>query len=624
MMRRLAVYLAAWTVACQAGYCADTPLLEDSFDSLSDWKLIHAREASAEGSICTTPQGKGAKIAISASAANQWIALYKAVDLSFPRPYRVAIRLKADGGPLDLQFHLEGTNKIRYTGLKRGILGGGRWQTVELFSDEIAKSWMVKGPAYPEGFMRVHLVFKNAFPTKATVTIDRLLIERYAKPAPALGFARIFSDHAVLQAGKKLKLWGVAPKGKAVTVSLGSSKATAAADASGRWSVTLPPMPCGGPHELSVAADGQEVTLKDIMIGEVWLASGQSNMAWPTGLAASVKDDYERAPNRNLRLFSVAPTPSRESLDELPALHCGWQIAGPQTVGDFSSLAYQFGRLLQDKRRVCVGVIDTSKGGSPVEAWLPQKVAESLKAGRPLSLYRGTIHPVVGYPLRGVIWYQGESNTRDPSPYADRFGALIRGWRDVWGEELPWLYVQLANFNPKKDDQKGNWPLLREAQAAALALPRTGMATAVDLGTPDDIHPRDKREVARRLVAAAQAVAYGTERNWASGPRVEKVEFTGKRAIIHLSGKCSRTAISANTPSGVEISADGKRFVPATVSIEGTTVTATAPTVPAPVAVRYGWADSPTMTLYDSKGYPVLPFRRSSVRDSANDRRAKP
>jgi len=619
MMRRLLISLAVLHAACQAGYCGSAPLLEDAFDSLSDWKLIHSKDASADGSICATPQGKGAKLAVSASAANQWVALYKSVDLSFPQPYRVAIRLKADGGPLDLQFHLEGTNKIRYTGLKRGIVGGGHWQTIELFSDEISKSWMVKGPAYPEAFARVHLVFKNAFATSATVTIDRLVIERYEKRAPTLGFARIFSDHAVLQAGKRLKLWGVAPKGKAVIVSLGKNKATAAADASGTWSVTLPPMQYGGPHSLSVAGDDREVTLKDIMIGEVWLASGQSNMAWPTGIAATAEEDYRRRPNRNLRLFSVAPTPSRENLDELPALRCGWQIASPQTVGDFSSLAYQFGRLLQEKRRVCVGVINASKGGSAVETWLPPKVAESLDAARPLSHFRGTIHPILGYALRGVIWYQGESNTRDPAPYADRFKGLIRGWRECWGEEFPWLYVQLANFTPKKDNQKGNWPLLREAQAAALALPRTGMATAVDLGTPDDIHPRDKREVARRLVAAAQAVAYGTETNWTSGPRVEKVEFTKNRVVVHLSSECSPITTSADTPCGVEISADGERFVPATITIEGAKLTASAPTIPAPMAVRYGWSDNPTLTLFDSEGYPVLPFHRSSVWDATSE-----
>ena len=615
MMRRLLLSLAVLNVACLAAHCSDAPLFEDAFDSLSDWKLIHSKEASAEGSICATPQGKGAKLAVSASAANQWVALYKAVDLSFPQPYRVSIRLKADGGPLDLQFHLEGTNKIRYTGLKRGIVGGGQWQTIELFSDEISKSWMVKGPAYPEGFERVHLVFKNAFATSATVTIERLVIERYEKPAPALGFARIFSDHAVLQAGKRLKLWGVAPKGKTVTVSLGSSKATADADASGKWSVTLPPMQYGGPHTLSVAGDGREVTLKDIMIGEVWLASGQSNMAWPTGMAASAKEDYGRAASRDLRLFYSAPTTSRENVADLQAMQCGWRVAGPQTVGDFSSLAYQFGHRLQEKRRVCVGIILACKGGTNVETWLPPKVAETLDAAKPASHFRGMIHPIRDYALRGVIWYQGESNTRDPAPYAARFQGLIRGWRECWGEEFPWLYVQLANFNPKKDDQKGNWPLLREAQAAALALPRTGMATAVDLGTPDDIHPRDKREVARRLVAAAQAVAYGTETNWTSGPRVVKVEFTKNRATVHLSSECSRPAESVDTPSGVEISADGKRFVPATITVKGATLTATAPTISAPVAIRYGWSDNPTLTLFDKKSYPVLPFHRSSVRD---------
>ncbi|MDO7877091.1 sialate O-acetylesterase [Hymenobacter sp. ASUV-10] len=626
---------------------------------------------------------------------------------------------------------------------------------------------------------------------------------------------RFVADHMVLQRDAPVPLWGWAEAGETVTVTFkGQTYKATPTPGTGRWQVSLPPQPAGGPYELTIKGQNT-MTLRDVLFGDVWLASGQSNMEWPVRDAVNGKQEVAAANYPQIRLLNVDNTATFSPQVDIRSA-AGWQVCGPGPVAGFSAVAYFFGRDLFGKHHVPIGLIGSEWGGTPAEAWtsaaalrpladfdstldelatqtgsaeavssyyaareaafqagllardqgrrtgptgwwaspafdarawatmplpghwenppasaelrnfdgiiwLRREVelsaaearqpavlhlgqiddvdsvwvngvpvgglsgwdiyrryvvpAHALRPGRnvlavrvtdyqrgggiagppdslrldvagrrlplagawpyhigldlsalptaerqmlvpyrqPTLLYNGMIAPLVGLGLKGVIWYQGEDNAARAAQYRTLFPTLIRSWRTAWGRpDLPFLFVQLANFQPDQPQPANyEWAELREAQARALALPHTGMAVAIDLGDRDDIHPRNKQEVGHRLALAAARVAYGDTRIVSQGPTPGVLKTAGNTLRLPLQANGSSLLFKGSagaTPSFAIAGAD-RKFYWATVRFEGSTLVLSSPQVPAPVAVRYAWGNSPFPSLYNRQGLPAAPFR---------------
>lgn len=634
-----------------------------------------------------------------------------------------------------------------------------------------------------------------------------------AMSAHAVELPLLFSDGAVLQRDKPLPVWGWTTPGAKIEVAFDGSRATATASGDGAWRVELPAHAAGGPYELTIRENGDEAArVRDLLVGDVWLASGQSNMEWPVAQAQDAEAEIARAHDAGIRHFKVPKSWSEKPETRLAG--GAWQAASPRTVGEFSAVAYYFARDLRRRDpRVPIGIINSTWGGSRIEAWMDaaslgvdaaamarkmrgireaeeraraqmrRRLArwpadaddaswheadlddgdwdsipvpglweaagykmdgvawyrtsfelsaeeaatgatlglgmiddsdetwvngrrvgatvnrwneprvytvapEALRAGtnriavrvtdtggggglhdtrsdpaeeamavrpyvqlhdgarRPLPqrwkfrpaavtvamdddknqvdtlLFNRMIHPLQPYPLRGVIWYQGESNanTRDDARrYRNQFAAMIRDWRADWAQpRLPFLWVQLAAFDSGTDRRAADggvlgspWSVLRESQSAALALPATAQAVAIDIGEAHDIHPRNKQEVGRRLALAARRIAHG-EDPVDSGPTYRGLRIDGDAAVVAFDLHGSRLAVRGGGTGvqGFEIAGADRRFVPAQARIDGDTVRVSSAAVARPVAVRYAWRDNPgDADLADGEGLPASPFR---------------
>lgn len=477
----------------------------------------------------------------------------------------------------------------------------------------------------------------------------------------------IISDNMVLQRDQPIPLWGWADAGEQVTLTWGEAQVTAAANNEGRWTAQLPPRPAGGPFELTIAGKNT-ITLRNVLVGEVWVASGQSNMEWPVQWSLNADQEIAAANYPQIRLFSVKHTVANQPR---PDTEGAWVECTPQTIPGFSATAYFFGRELHQALGVPVGLIKTAWGGTPAESWTsrssleaypdlkvlverwdalclqaledhagaldqyfqqiakwvqnsqasglltPMPPAPSLPGvlqnpWRASGLYNGMIAPLIPYAIRGAIWYQGESNANRAYQYRTLFPAMIQDWRLHWGQgDFPFLFVQLANFTaPPAEPGESEWAELREAQSMALALPHTGMAVAIDVGEANDIHPKNKQEVGHRLALAARAVAYGQDVVY-SGPLYQSMAVEGSSIRLwfrHLGGGL---ATQGGEPlKGFAIAGEDKKFVWAEARIEGETVVVHSDQVPKPVAVRYAWANNPEgCNLCNRAGLPASPFR---------------
>jgi sialate O-acetylesterase len=471
----------------------------------------------------------------------------------------------------------------------------------------------------------------------------------------------LLGDHMVLQRRQPVHIWGRAAASEAVSVSfLGETRSTAADDL-GFWSVYLPPAEAGGPFDLSVKGNNA-ITLRDVMVGEVWVDSGQSNMEWPLRNAMNGEAEIAAANHPNIRFFKVNRASSPFPASDAAALP--WQSCTPQNAGRYSAIAYFFARDIQQRLNIPIGIIDSYWGGTLVEAWMSlralsssgdfmpafamwgrtienygalqaqrerrdnawrESVAKAKAEGRtpperpwqqnmdnadmPAGLYNAMIAPLTPYPIAGVIWYQGESNAspeRAPM-YAAMFSTMIRDWRRAWGiGDFPFLFVQLANY---KSGPNSRWPELREAQLQTLSLASTAMAVTIDIGEPGNIHPRNKQEVGRRLALAARAVAYGEKLEY-SGPlfRAAAPEPGALRLWFDHAG-VGLEAKEGAPLKGFEVAGANRRFVAAEARIDGSTVVVSSPTVPQPLHVRYAWVDAPDCNLYNKEGLPASPFR---------------
>jgi sialate O-acetylesterase len=469
---------------------------------------------------------------------------------------------------------------------------------------------------------------------------------------------RLFSDHAVLQREAPIEVWGTATAQERVRVELAGAAVETAADGDGRWRVQLPAMPAGGPYRLTAAGSAHTLEVQDVLIGEVWVASGQSNMhmwvqpnrPWSAGVL-NFEQEIAAAHHPSLRVFDVerafAPQPARD-------VSGAWLPTTPQAVGTFPATAYFFARSLRQELGVPIGIISASVGGTATNAWTSRQVLladpkfrlkvlqydkrvaafpaalEAYEASKPADaklndpnrprdpdqsigspslLFNGMIAPVMPYSIRGVIWYQGESNARWPESYARAMRLLIDDWRQRWGQGVfPFLFVQLANHDPVVDQPHDSyWARLREQQVRTLDVPNTGMAVAIDVGAADTVHPRNKQAVGQRLARVALAKVYGRDVAY-SGPRFKDVtiEPGGIRLTFdHVDGELK----ADGSLTGFAIAGADREFVWADARIDGETVWVTSPAVPEPVAVRYAWAENPVANLTDASGLPAVPFR---------------
>jgi sialate O-acetylesterase len=487
----------------------------------------------------------------------------------------------------------------------------------------------------------------------------------------------IFGDHMVLQQGRPLPVWGTAEPGESVTVSVGTQAATATADASRNWRVDLNALPPGGPIEVKISGDRGELPIvyHDVLVGEVWLASGQSNMDFSVSkkvkyFAGTRDEDQEIAAAHfpQIRMFTGPPIKRRDAQATIAA---PWQVCSPETVPAFSAVGYFFARDLQQVLHEPIGIVTLSYGASTAEAWISREALAANPQLKPLLdsfdakdraftaahpdraryqaefaaaaaaaraapapadspagprrprvrnldpaedqhnatvLFNGMIHPVIPYAIRGAIWYQGESIVggdagRQLYPLVQ--ATLIANWRQLWGEgDFPFYIVQLAG-----QEAESNNPWIREAQASVLSLPNAGMAVAMDIGEAHNVHPKDKQDVGDRLSRLALAHVYRREVE-DSGPLYSGMTVEGgaiRLAFTHLGGglRAKGGALQWFTIAGA-----AQVFGPASARIDGDAIVVSSPGVPAPVAVRYAWANFPDgANLYNAAGLPSPSFR---------------
>ena len=474
----------------------------------------------------------------------------------------------------------------------------------------------------------------------------------------------LFSDHAVLQRDLPLPVWGTASASEAVTVSLAGASATTRADEDGHWRVTLDPLPVGGPYTLTISGSNT-VTAADILIGEVWIASGQSNMAFSLNRAFEGDQDIAHSADDRLRLTTIA---RRAAVGPEADAQVTWAASSPETTPTFSAVAYYFARKLREDLKVPVGVISTNYGGTPAEAWTsyeklyevaelrpmterfeaalkvwPEKqqeyeditlpkwreaVAQAKKDGkptprqpsppmgpthrnRPAGLYNAMIAPLIPFAMRGAIWYQGESNAGRAMEYRTLFPAMITDWRERWGEgDFPFLLVQLAPFQKISDQpMESSWAELREAQLMTQEnLPNVAQAVITDVGEENDIHPTHKIPVGERLELAALKLAYGQDLEWL-GPVYDRMSVEGD--AIRLSfGHLGGGLVARGGPlTGFTIAGEDGVFHNANARIDADTIVVHSDQVDRPVAVRFGWANYPVVNLWNRAGLPATPFR---------------
>lgn len=422
----------------------------------------------------------------------------------------------------------------------------------------------------------------------------------------------VFGDHMVLQRDRPVRVWGWAEAGEQVTVSIDTARGQATAGKDGRWAVVLPAMQAGGPHELVVKGTNT-LKLADVLVGEVWVCGGQSNMA--LGVVKSLNADKEiaAADHPDVRLFTVPNAEGKHPQDDLKA---PWLVCSPKTISYFSATAYYFGRELREKLKVPVGLVVSAVNGTRIEPWTNAAGVASVREldGKDKAqdglLYNAMVHPLIPFAIRGVIWYQGEGNVGDGLWYYHRMRALIQGWRRAWGQgDFPFYYAQLTplNWGGKPKDQHAE---LWEAQAEALRIPNTGMAVTNDIGNVGDAHPKNKQEVGRRLALWALANTYGERDVVYSGPVYRSMAMEG--AAVRLRFDHTHGGLSSRDGKPLTwftVAGADNKFVPAKAEIDGESLLVSAEGVAKPVAVRFAWHQTAEPNLMNKAGLPASAFR---------------
>lgn len=451
----------------------------------------------------------------------------------------------------------------------------------------------------------------------------------------------LISDNMVLQQNMPVRIWGKAAAGEDVAVSFLGQTAKTKAGAGGRWEVFLAPMRAGGPHTMTIAG-ANTISIQNVLVGEVWVASGQSNMAWSVRQSDHAEQETAQANYPVIRFFQVRTKVAEQPQDDTPG---AWKVCNPENAPAFSGVGYFFARELHLTRGVPIGILQSAVGGTPAQAWTSRPALENnrmlhyyleqwekrvadFQAGKsasanprqlapgapghphtPSGLYNGMIAPLVPYAIRGAIWYQGEANAgpTDNELYRHLFADMILDWRRAWNQgQFPFLFVQLASYIPPEGR---DWPVIRDSQTRTLEITNTAMAVAIDAGAGRDIHPKDKLTIGRRLALAARAIAYGEKIEY-SGPVLRQA--TGEDGALRLWFDHTGSGLAARDGgklTGFRIATEDGKFVEAEARIEGATVVVSSPQISAPKSVRYAWENDPVANLVNREGLPATPFR---------------
>ncbi|HEY5741814.1 MAG TPA: sialate O-acetylesterase [Terrimicrobiaceae bacterium] len=482
--------------------------------------------------------------------------------------------------------------------------------------------------------------------------------------------SQVIGDHMVLQRHRPIPIWGKAASAERVVVSMNGVNAEATAGQDGRWEVELPAMEASGPFVLEIKGRNS-VVIDDVLVGDVWFAGGQSNMEFPLYKALNGEHEAAAANFPQIRLFDAKQVVSPyEPKDDVEGK---WEVCSPITAGQFSAVAYHFAREVQQEEGVPIGIVESSCSWTPAESWLSrdalaadpelngnilkrwdeieasypqdmQEYAERIKSWQeekenadangkeappqpkspldPCSIHRaaglwnGSVAPFLPYAIRGVIWYQGETNDNRGHQYRKLFPALISDWRKKWRQpDLPFFWVQLANvLPPDQTPIESEWAEVREAQLMSLKLPHTGMAVAIDAGEEDDVHPRNKKDIGHRLALAALAKAYGKDVDY-SGPIFKSMRVEKGEARVSFDHVNTGLVTPDDAPvKGFALAGDDRKYEFARARIEGDQIIVWNDELPEPVAVRYAWANNPAgANLYSrTRGgelLPASPFR---------------
>lgn len=467
-----------------------------------------------------------------------------------------------------------------------------------------------------------------------------LAVAMITSTAPAdVSVAKVFGDHMVLQQHMPIRVWGSADPGEPVMVEFANRVWGTSADADGHWRIDLPAMKADGKTYTMTIKGQNTITLTDIVLGEVWICSGQSNMEWPVTRSLNAKEEIADANYPKIRLFNVgghvaSPVPVDDPRGT-------WTVCSPDTVSGFSAVGYYFGRKLNKELNVPIGLVGTNWGGTRIEPWtplvgfeaVPQMSTEAdfvrsltaqskINHRQPGVLYNGMVHALTPLSVRGAIWYQGESNAGNGLKYNYMTEALVKGWREVFkNDDLSFYWVQLANFRKPSDDPAGGgWGPVREGQRRALRLPKTGMAVIIDIGTPGNIHPPNKQDVGKRLALWALANDYGRDIVY-SGPLYKGMKKEGNKIRILFDHVGSGLMTGKKTdlqPTQPDPDAELNRFAIqdaagnwhwAQAKIDGNTVVVWSDQVDKPTNVRFGYESNPEgINLYNKDGLPASPF----------------
>ena len=496
----------------------------------------------------------------------------------------------------------------------------------------------------------------NPFATlkRATLLTSALLSLSFSLQAD-VRLHGLFTDNMVLQRNASVPVWGWGDEGEEVKVSFRNQSVKTLVKG-GKWMVHLGKLKAGGPNSLTVQGKNR-IELKDVLVGEVWIASGQSNMEWPMSVTHNATNEIAKASNPQIRFYTV---PKRKALQPTDTVPSSWQVCSPASARAFSAVAFYFGRDLEKALGVPIGLIHTSWGGSPAEVWMSEQAlngnprykteildgyqsaasqhldaltkfntekAEAKASGksftrnapgapwRPTELYNGMIAPLIPFAFQGAIWYQGESNAGRAEQYRSLFPDMIRNWRKDWGQgDFPFLLVQLAPFLAiKSEPSESSWAELREAQwLSTTVLPKVGMAVITDVGDAKDIHPRWKEPVGARQALAARRTAYGQKIVY-SGPEFRSLSVRGDNAVLRFRHTGSGLIAKGGELTGFTLAGEDHKFVKASARIEADTVVVSSPQISKPTAVRFGWADYPVVNLWNKEGLPAVPFRTDDL-----------
>lgn len=503
-------------------------------------------------------------------------------------------------------------------------------------------------PLYPYPYLLPDAIHSNA---QGAALLARTVYEGITGDFGGLQLSEIYTDHMVLQREQPVRIEGKANAGEKVTVTFAGQKLKAVTGTNGKWSVNLQPMPAGGPYTLTVATRTVKKEFRDVLVGEVWLCSGQSNMEFYLNWSAEARQEVPQSTNDRIRLYDMKArwrTDARawdaSVLDSLNRLQYyrtdGWEACMPETAGDFSAVAYFFGKKLQDSLQVPVGLICNAIGGSPAEAWVDRQTLEyefpailrnwkqndfiqDWVRGRaalnvkesadklqrhpyePCYLYEAGIRPLGAFPVKGVIWYQGESNAHNVEAHARLFHLLVDSWRRHWQQpELPFYFVQLSSLN------RPSWPWFRDNQRRLMGeIPHTGMAVSSDRGDSLDVHPKSKRDVGERLAAWALNRTYGWQQVVPSGPLYRSVRFEGRTAYLSFDYAQGMTTADGGPLRVFEVAGPDGVFHPAHAEIVGEEVKVWSRDVQEPKVVRYAWQPFTRANLVNGSGLPASTFR---------------